>query len=263
MTIENEAPAGETPPELSEVEQQAIELGWQPKEDFESDPKNEGKKWRSAEDFMDRKPLFDKIDSQSRELKDVKRALQSLANQNRKIEEFAYNRALAELKAQKMQALEEGEHAVVMQIDDRINDLNAQLIQSTNVQQSPQPTEAFAKWVENNDWYVKDKEMRNVADGIGLSLAREGVPPEELMRQVSEKIKKAFPDKFQRSRVPPNPEGSGSRRGNGSGSTAEALLTPSEQRIMNTIVQTGALSKAEYMKQFAAVNPERFKGVKL
>lgn len=262
MTDEVTTQAEETPP-LSEVEQQALELGWQPKEEFEADPKNEGKKWRSADDFMDRKPLFDKIESQGRELKDVKRALQSLAQQNRKVEEYAFNRAMAELRAQKVQALEEGEHAAVMAIDDQINNLTHQLVASVQPQQPAGPTEEFMQWVKENKWYAEDKEMRNTADGIGLSLHRDGVPPHELMAQVSERIRKIYPDKFSRGRVPPNPEGSGSRKGSSSFSAVESMLTPTEQRIMSTIVATGSISKQEYMKQFAAVNPERFKGVKL
>ena len=246
----------ETTP-LSEVDEQAIELGWQPTEQFEADPKNEGKRWRSADDFMDRKPLFDKIDQQGRELKDVKRALQSLAQQNKQVEDLAYKRAVEELKAQKVTALEEGNHAAVVEIDDKIADLKAK-----PVTQPQQPNEAFAQWVEANSWYKDNQEMRNVADGIGLSLSREGVPPDEIMIQVTERIKKVFPEKFgMRSRVPPSPDSSGPRKSNGS-TNAEALLTPMEARIMNTIIATG-VTKDEYLKQFAAINPERFKGVKL
>lgn len=244
---------------LSEVETQAIELGWQPKEQFEADPKNEGKRWRSADDFMDRKPLFDKIDQQGKELKDVKRALQSLAQQNKQVEQLAYKRAIEELKAQKVTALEEGNHAAVVEIDDKIAEIKAR--PATPDPASAQP-EAFVKWVEENKWYANDKEMRSVADGIGLSLAREGMSPDDIMNQVSDRIKKIYPEKFgMRSRVPPSPDSSGPRKSNGS-VNVEAMLTPTEARIMNTIISTG-VTKDEYLKQFVAINPERFKGVKL
>ena len=245
--------------EINPVEQEALELGWQPKEDFEADPKNEGKKWRSAEEFMDRKPLFDKIDQQGKELKQVKQALQHLAYQNKKVEHLAYQRALEELKAQKAAALEEGDHAAVVNIDERIVELKT-TPPTMEAPQESEPTPEFQQWVDQNKWYVNDKEMRSVADGIGLSLARERVPPQEIMTLVSERIKKIFPDKFNK-RVPPGPDSSGTRR-SGGGSNVENMLTPAEQRIMNTIVQTG-VSKEDYLKQFVAINPERFKGVKL
>jgi len=248
------------PPELSPAEQEAVSLGWQPKEQFESDPKNEGKRWRSAEDFLDRKPLFDKIDQQGRELKDVKKALQHLANQNRLVEEMAYKKAIEQLKAQKKAALEEGEHELVVEIDDRIADLKTQAAQPPPQPQPQQPHPEFQRWVDRNEWYVKDTKLRNIADGIGLSLAREGKPPQEIMQEVEQQIKNLYPDRFGGKRVPPNPEGSGGRRqSNGS---VENMLSAEERRIMNTIVNTG-VPKDEYLKQFAAINPERFKGVKL
>jgi hypothetical protein len=243
--------------ETNSVEQQAIELGWQPKEQFEADPKNEGKRWRTAEDFMDRQPLFEKIDSQGRELKELKRALQSLADQNKKVEELAYKRAIEDLKAQKVKALEEDDHAKVVEIDEQIADLKSSPPKKEEVPQN----EAFVRWVEKNDWYVKDKNMRSVADGIGLSLAREGHNPDEIFTIVETRIKEIYPDKFGRTRVPPNPESGGSRKGNGS-VNVESLLTPMEQRVMNTIVATG-VSKEDYLKQFVEIQPERFKGVKL
>jgi hypothetical protein len=241
--------------EVSPVEQQAIELGWQPKEQFESDPKNEGKRWRSADDFMDRKPLFDKIDSQGKELKQLKQAVSSLADNYKKADELAYKRAIADLKAQKVQALEEGNHAAVVEIDDKISELKTQ----------PQPTQAqitqeFLDWVDKNEWYKTDKEMRSIADGIGLSLAKE-MTPAEVFVELPKRMQKIFPEKFGKSRVPPAPEGGSARKPNGK--DAEALLSPMESRIMTTIVNTGAITKDEYLKQFAASNPERFKGVKL
>ena len=251
MSEEQEAP------ELTPTEQEAMTLGWQPEEQFKADPKNEGKKWRSADDFMDRKPLFDKIDQQGRELKDVKKALQALADQNKKVEELAYKRAIDELKAQKVQALEEGEHAKVVEIDEKIADLKSQPAKPAE-QEAMHPE--FARWIEKNEWYKNDAKLRNIADGIGLSLARDGKSPPEIMREVEAQIKEMYPEKFGGKRVPPNPEGNGSRKSGGK--DVESMLTPEEQRIMRTILATG-VDKDEYLKQFVAVQPERFKGVKL
>jgi DNA-binding transcriptional MerR regulator len=248
--------------EVSPVETQALELGWQPKEDFEADPKNEGKKWRSAEEFMDRKPLFDKIEAQGRELKEVKRALQHLGQQSTKIEELAYKKALDDLKSQKRQALEEADHDRVIEIDETIQELKDR---KPPPPQQNQPNPEFVKWVEENKWYATDAEMRAVADGIGMSLARAGgLGPDEIMQKVTDKMKELFPAKFGRtSRVPPNPDSGGSRKSNGTGAAGvESMMSPMERRIMDTIINTG-MSKDDYIKQFVATQPERFKGVKL
>lgn len=248
--------------EVNPVEAQAIELGWQPKEVFEADPKNEGKRWRSAEDFMDRKPLFDKIEAQSRELKEVKRALQHLGQQSSKIEEMAYKKAMEELKAEKVRALEEDNHEKVVEIDESILELkNQRPVPQPNAPVNPE----FEKWVNDNKWYAQDEEMRAVADGIGMSLARQGGrTPEEIMAKVTEKMKDLYPAKFGRTtRVPPNPDSGGSRKTGGGGAAGvEAMMNPMERRIMDTIINTG-MSKDDYLKQFVASQPERFKGVKL
>jgi hypothetical protein len=213
-----------------------MELGWQPKEEFDADPKNQGKRWRSADDFMDRKPLFDKIDLQGRELKQVKQALQQLANQNKEVEKLAYKRAIEDLKAQKVQALEESDHARVVEIDERMVELKtaAKEVPPDPQQQNP----AFVAWVEQNKWYANDKEMRSVADGIGLSLAREGVPPEEIMTQVTNRIKRIFSDKFERSRVPPNPDSGGSRKTNGK-SNVPCRTQDHGHHCSNGVIQRG------------------------
>ena len=58
-------------PELSPVEQKALEMGWRPKEEWTGE---EGD-FISAETFVARKPLFDRIEHQNKELKQVKQYL--------------------------------------------------------------------------------------------------------------------------------------------------------------------------------------------
>lgn len=241
--------------EPSPVEQEAIALGWQPKEQFESDPKNEGKKWRSADDFMDRKPLFDKIDQQGRELKEVKKALQSLAEQNKKVESLAYERAIQELKAQKVQALENADHQAVVEIDEKLADLKKPQPQ----QQTIDPD--FSDWVEKNQWYSSDKRMRTVADGIGYSLVQDGLSKKEVLAGIEERMKELYPEKFGFKRVPPSPDAGGTKS-SGGGKNVESMLTSEERRIMEVIVKSG-VDRDKYLKDFVAIQPERFKGVKL
>jgi len=48
--------------EPSPAEAKAMERGWVPKDVWEADEKNAGKKWRDAEEFNDRGELFEKIE---------------------------------------------------------------------------------------------------------------------------------------------------------------------------------------------------------
>ena len=61
-------------PELTPVEQEALNSGWVPKDQFNGDEH----KWVDAAEYLRRGELFKKIESQSKELKDVKRALQEM-----------------------------------------------------------------------------------------------------------------------------------------------------------------------------------------
>ena len=56
--------------EPSDIEQRAMDLGWRPKEDFEGDEAT----FIDAAEFVRRQPLFDKIESMGRELKETKRS---------------------------------------------------------------------------------------------------------------------------------------------------------------------------------------------
>ena len=64
------------------VEVQARDNGWVPEENFKANPQNEGKKWRTAEEFMDRKSLFDMIDDQHKELRRLRDGMTALQQHN-------------------------------------------------------------------------------------------------------------------------------------------------------------------------------------
>ena len=51
-------------PELSAVEQKAIEMGWKPKDNFDGEETD----FIDAAEFVRRKPLFDKIDTVGKDL---------------------------------------------------------------------------------------------------------------------------------------------------------------------------------------------------
>jgi len=273
MTTENEVvepveggePEVLDTPELSDAELQATDLGWKPEEDFKADPKNAGKKWRPAEEFLDRKPLFDKLDDQNKRIKNLEKALNSIAAQSQRAEEIGRKKALEDLRAQKKEALENSDHDLVVAIDDKIMDIKQEAKQAPVTQQGPAPE--FVEWVEKNQWYTEDPRKRAVADGIGLSLAKEGVPPSEVLILVEKEIKKLYKEDFEpkaRPRAPQNSVDSGSRKtttGNGA-DTVKSRMSGDELRIMKVILGTG-LTEAEYLKQFVETQPERFKGVKL
>lgn len=176
-------------PQHTEVETEAMEHGWRPKEEFQESP---GKKWRSAEEFMDRKPLYDKLEEQSRKIKQLDQGLKVLADHNTGIEQAAYQRAVKDLKAQKSAALEKGDLIAVEQIRDQLDELK----QNTPVVQPAQSPAEFDSWKKRNGWYQEDEDLTAYADGLGNKMQKQGKSPSEIMAAVEAKVKEVFPDKF-------------------------------------------------------------------
>jgi len=243
-------------PEFSEVEQRAMKMGWRPKTEFSDDDD-----FVDADEFIKRKPLFDKNSQLKNELKDVKKALRELQVFTFRIRESERKAVLEELRTKKREALQEGDAEKLIEIDEQIADVRAEEIAQKNQQQRPQtPHPGFVVWVEKNPWYAQDAEMRAEADFIGTSYASNNPEkdPEEVLKFVANRIKRIYPEKFQnpnRSR-PSSVEGSS----NASGKTAKKedsyQLSDEERQVMNRFVRTGVMSKEEYITELKKIKGE-------
>ena len=87
-------------PELTPIEQKAMEMGWRPKTEFEGEEDD----FIDAKEFVRRKPLFDKIETQSRELKNVRKAIEALKEHYGSREKAAVQQAIDALTAAKEEA---------------------------------------------------------------------------------------------------------------------------------------------------------------
>ena len=78
-------------PKHSEVELRAMEMGWRPKEEYNGDEEN----FIDAKEFVRRKPLFDKIEHQGKQIKAVTKALEALKTHYTRVEEAAVQKAIS------------------------------------------------------------------------------------------------------------------------------------------------------------------------
>lgn len=234
--------------EPTETEVKAMELGWKPKDEFDADERNQGKKWRDADDFVDRQSLFDKIDHLSRKNKDLDKGLQALGDHNRRIEELAYKRALDELKADRKVAIEEGDLVKSEEIRDKMDEVkDAQRRNPPPQQTGPDPY--VNEWLDKNQWYKTDPDMKRWVDGMAAELLAKGVTdPREALPQIEQRAKEIFKDKFQnpnRARAP-QIEGSNGKKGKPDSNE----LSDFERKIMNQMIRAGSpISEEEYSKQ--------------
>ena len=109
----------EQEPVLSEVEQTAIGQGWMPKEEWEAVGKS-ADEWRPAKEFIDRGELYKTIHNTRKELKTTQATLSALQRHHQYVFEKAHQKALADLKLEKRQALKNEDLERVAELDDAI-----------------------------------------------------------------------------------------------------------------------------------------------
>lgn len=250
MSDQTPAPEGqEAPaPELSPAEIEAMESGWRPEEEFKADPKNEGKRWRTAEDFNDRKSFFDKIEESKRETKQLKAALQQLSGHHANVAKLAKEEALKELRAERKAAAADNDVTRVEEIRDREDALKAEIAQiKPPVQVSTLPPE-YLEFERRNSWYKKDDRLTRYADALGRELVQEGSKtPEQIFKAVEKEVRETFPEKFRNSNRDDAPEMVPS--GRRAPETKGFRLTDEQERIVKTFVGQGIMTREQYIAE--------------
>lgn len=257
MTEENLPQEQEAPetPELSPIEQKAMSMGWRPKDQFEGDEEE----FIDAKEFVRRQPLFDRIENQNKQLKNVTKALEALKVHYTRVEEAAVQKAINQLKAQRKSALADGDGDTFELIDDEIKKAETQLQQIEQVKNQPivEETVVHPEWQAfqaRNPWYSSTGYMRKFADEIGAELAAKGIAPTEVLKQVEQAVRKEFPNKFvnpNKERAPDVERPAGGNKP--AGKESDSFMSEQERKVMNDLVRSGLLTKEKYIADLKAV----------
>lgn len=263
MTTENqpvvpEGTEGNAPEvrEYSEIEQRAIEMGWRPKEEYDGEDAD----FIDAKEFVLRKPLYDKISQQSKQIKNVTKALETLKDHYTKVSEAEYNRALAKLKEERKEALVTGDADAFERAEDSIKRAEAEFDQIREaaaqplVAPEPVMNPMFINWKNRNPWYESTGYMRTFADNLGVQLHQRGVPPEDILKEVEAAVKKEFPTKFSNPNKSNAPNVSSPRSPSG-GKGVEYQMTDQEFKVWQTLHRTDPVkfSKENYIADLKKV----------
>jgi hypothetical protein len=269
-TEEIVVPSAETPtekpaeaaPEVSEIEERARAQGWVPKEEWDGDPAA----WRPATVFVDRGELLGKIKSQSSEMRELKGMVNYLAEQNRKLYEAGYQRAISELEAARDQAVEAGDTRAVRDLDKQIREHEkaaAEAAKPVKVRESTNTAEElYRDFIKTNQWYEKDEVMQDWANGAAVKFKTKNpnASDQEVYGHLSDAARQKFPDRFKRAGAP-NPESSSNRAG-GSPSKKDgnsdfdrllSSLSEDEAQIARNLVKRGHVTKEEFMESIKLV----------
>ena len=242
---------GDETPEYSEIEQKAIEMGWNP-------DGVEGKRNLSPEEFVDRKALYDDLHSLKRQNKQLRGDIDNIAKYQDSIRADERKKVIQELKSQKKDALDDGDHERVIEIDEQL----AEERERHKAEKAEYKTnEDFEQWVVENSWYQNDKELREEADIYGEVYWAKNPKKtrDEVYEAVSKHIKRTFNDKFEnenRKKPAAVEPGKGVPRKARKGKHSVKDLSPEARSVMKTILRTTKMTEEQYLKEYFAMNGE-------
>lgn len=265
-TEENKGGTGEERV-YSPDEQRAMEFGWKPKEEWDGDPED----WVSAKQFNQRGELFSRISKLQHSLKNTEETTKKLVEHNKKLYDAGYRKALSDLKAERKEAIDNGDTSRIYQIDEQIDELKDQHVEAVKEFEKevkvdvPEVNPAFEQWVSANSWYNQDRRLRAYADGVAQDIVTDakakGVQPDfgKLLAEVTKEVRERFPEKFQRQRETGSVDTGGTRSGTsttrvGSSSKSWNALPEEAKEIGMNFVRSGTFTKEEYAKQFYQIN---------
>lgn len=263
VVVETPETNQETEVQVSPVEVAAREGGWVPKEDWIAQGKNPDD-WRSAKEFQERGELFEEIHKLKDANKKTTAAFKVLVEHHKKVRETAVKDALAQLKAEKKEALENHEIERVFEIDERIDQIkNTPTNDLPDVELPAEeigPTPTFKKWHKQNSWYqlTGEDEASAYANVVGLKLRKDNpdISEAEFLASVESKVARRFPELFENpnsNRVSEvNP-----RSDKGTGRPASGFkLTEAEETVCKMLVASGDMTREEYIKEVKRVRGE-------
>lgn len=230
--------------QVDPTETKAREMGWNP--EYDGDDK------LSAQEYINRKPLYDDIRKLRKKTRDLENALMAQQHMQEQLLEKERKQILNSLKAAKKQAMEDQDLDKLEEIDEQIEEVKTTPVKAP-VQAIP---EEYETWLEKNTWYEKSIVLQGAADKIGFTL-REKHPDwslKQILDETTRQMKNEFPEKFENKRRtgPPAVES-----GSASESAGKKDITDGMTKEMKTIAETfwkrgifGEVTRQEAFKKY-------------
>lgn len=252
------AEGGEAKP--TEIEELAAETGWTPKETWRGNPDD----WVDARTFLRQGPaiLRTTLKRQDGQLSEMRDTMVEFRDHHRKVDQRAYDRALADLKAEQRAAVEEGDTEAFDDAEEKIAALGKE---APEPEKKPAKDDAasagedpnFKPFVAENSWYggdaLGDAEMTAFAESISKQIGRHH-QGQAFYDKIGEEVRAKFPDRFKNPsrREPSRVEGSTGRGGRPGGGNSQSYdnLPPEAKAACNRFVKQGLLKREEYLRDY-------------
>jgi hypothetical protein len=253
MSDDTEQQVDAEAPEPTESEAKARRQGWRPKDEYRG-PED---KWVDADAFLKRSDeelpvMRERLRKQDRDLADLKGTVAKFAEHHARVEKVAYERAMAEVKKQRREALAIGDADGFEAAEERLAELKEVKPAATQKEAAKEIAPEVQTWVEANPWFQTDARLAKYAEQVCGELQSEDPTRElsDILKEVAREVKGRFPEKFANAKraAPPAVEGAGVVAA-GKGSKTYQALPPDAKKACDDFIRKGLIkSKDEYLK---------------
>lgn len=232
------------------IEEIAAQQGW--------NPDHEGADKIDAAEFVRRKPLFDKIKAQNRELKEVKKLVEGMATTYKTMSEVQYKKGIESAEKRMKEAEESYDIGAFKQASAEKAELET--AQAANTAPAAEPPEV-TEFCERNPWFEKNAAMRTDALDYRENFLKRnpGAPVKDVLEYIETKIKRDYPEAFEtKESKKPNVsavEGASTSSHTDPLAKLKASMSADERRIMKMYVGEGSgkMSEKEYLESYSQV----------
>ena len=215
-----------------DLESLARDMGWRPKEDWKGDDTG----WRDAGEFV--KHTVDANRTLKRELGEVKDTIKGLSKTNERILERELTKQRKALERQFAEAVDANDPTAARQASAAIDALD----------RTPATQDYKSKFKADNPWFGVDTEASAYATAMAGVAANEGKDPDAQLAYAAEKVRKRFPELFDKPAQRNAPSVEGGQRGT---PQAKKTYPPAVMAAAQDAVRRGrADSTAEYLAMY-------------
>lgn len=230
-------------PEFSDLQKKAMEMGW--------DPNHQGRTFVSAEEYVNRAPLFKRIEDQNKKITELTELTRQTAQHFTTMRKDAYDRALQDFEAKRIRAIEDGDKQQTLAIEAQANALRTRMSTDTSLRAPVTPPATVAPdiqdWASRNQgWYntntVENAKMVAAAESIDNYLAKQAkidnitINRQDHLSAIESEVKRLFPHRFENAKRDSLPTVGRSTSGSNEGTTLTGLakyLTPEQIQLGN------------------------------
>jgi hypothetical protein len=242
-------------PEPTESEAKARRQGWRPQDEY----RGPADKWVDADAFLKRSDeelpvMRERLKKQDRDLADLKSTVTKFAEHHAKVEKIAYERAMAEVKKQRREALAIGDADGFEAAEERLQELKEVKPAATQKEAAKEISPDVQTWVQANPWFQSEPRLAKYAEQVCGELQSEDPTRDlsDILKEVAKEVKARFPEKFANAKrsAPPAVEGTGSVAA-GKGSKSYANLPAEAKAACDKFLKQGLIkSKDDYLKYY-------------